>query len=111
MMKTIKLTLTCALLGFLSMVNTSHAQEQTYPPYEKEKAIIFCMTREYVLQHQEEPAEEDLFLECESRFAKLQTSIPYEKYKAVRDKGYMIYKDNQSAELLEKYYDILMGNQ
>ncbi|MBK1780465.1 hypothetical protein JHL22_04480 [Advenella sp. WQ 585] len=100
-----------ALLGFFMMVTTSHAQEQAYPQYEKEKAIVFCMTREYVLLYQEEPAEVDLFPVCESRFATLETRIPYDNYKAVRDKGYMLYKDKQSAELLEKYYSILMGNQ
>ncbi len=110
-MRTFKQQFAYVLLGVCSIVTASHAQEKAYPQYEKEKAIIFCMTREYVLQHQEEPAEEDLFPECESRFAKLQATIPYNTYKAVRDKGYMLYKDKQSAELLEKYYSILMGNQ
>lgn len=108
-MRKIILNIPGALIGFVVMMAASHAQEQTYPQYEKEKAIIFCMTREYLLQHQEEPAEKDMFPVCESRFAELENSIPYEKYKAVRDKGYMIYKDNQSAELLEKYFGILMG--
>ena len=99
----------CTLLGAALIMTATHAQEQTYPNHEREKAIIFCVTREYVLQYQEEPAEKDLFPVCESRFAELESSIPYEKYKAVRDKGYMIYPDNQSTELMEKYFDILMG--
>lgn len=100
-----------ALFGLLAVAPASYAQQQSYPQYEKEKAIIFCMTREYVLHYQEEPAEVDIFPECESRFARLEALIPYEQYKAMRDKGYMIYKDPQSAELLEKYYSTLMGVQ
>ncbi|NLY63893.1 MAG: hypothetical protein GX070_02915 [Alcaligenaceae bacterium] len=98
-----------ACITLCAALPAAYARQQAYPQYEKEKAIIFCMTREYVLNYQDEPAEEDLFPECETRFLKLQETVPYEKYKAIRDKGYMIYQDDETTHILNEYYGILTG--
>lgn len=103
------------LLGFtllLSAAQGSSAQEavENYTEQDRHKAIIMCMTVEYVQLHQEHPAEEDLIDICNARFKQLTQEIPYEEYKQwVLETSYSPYPSTETSVILEKYNHIMLG--
>src|SRR5690606_18073559 len=51
-----------------------------YTEFDKERAIITCMTAEYATRYTDDPAESDMFPECEKRYEKLKATLPYAEY-------------------------------
>ena len=90
-----------------------HAQEESandYSEQDRHKAIIMCMTAEYVQFYHEHPAEDDAMDICNSRFEQLRQEIPYEDYKKwVLETPYSPYPATESSEILEKYSQIMLG--
>lgn len=54
-----------------------------YSQFDRERAIITCMTAEYATLYTDDPAESDMFPECEARFEKLKATVPYTEYKRI----------------------------
>lgn len=104
--------ITASLL--LTFGQASLAQEQevatTYSDQDKQKAIVMCMTAEYVQFHQEYPAEADVMDTCKLRFKQLSNEIPYQEYqKWVLETPYSPYPPAETAAILEKYHRIMLG--
>ena len=51
-----------------------------YTEFDKERAVITCMTAEYATRYTDDPAESDMFPECEKRYEKLKATLPYSEY-------------------------------
>lgn len=99
---------------FLLCSQVSLAQEQevvtTYSDQDMQKAIVMCMTAEYVQFHEEYPAEDDVMDICKMRFRQLTQEIPYQDYqKWVLETPYSPYPPTETATILEKYHRIMLG--
>lgn len=57
-----------------------HETAGEYSQFDKERAVITCMTAAYATHYMDDPAETDMFPECESRFEKLKATLPYAEY-------------------------------
>ena len=69
-----------ALAYLWASMNRPHETAGEYSQFDKERAIITCMTAEYATNYMDDPAETDMFPECESRFEKLKSTLPYAEY-------------------------------
>ncbi|MHC8947154.1 hypothetical protein EV681_2157 [Advenella incenata] len=68
-------------LAFLwTSMSRPHETAGDYSQFDKERAIIACMTAQYATSYMDDPAETDMFPECEARFAKLKATLPYAEY-------------------------------
>ncbi|MDO5667266.1 MAG: hypothetical protein Q4G44_05530 [Alcaligenaceae bacterium] len=110
----IRSLLVTALFAFGSLFAlTAEAQQledENYSDIDRYKAIIMCMTVEYVQFYQEHPAEEDVMDICQSRFNRLSDDIPYEQYKNwVLETPYTPYPSVETSAILEQYHRIMLG--
>lgn len=69
-----------ALAYLWTSLNRPHETTGEYSQFDKERAIIACMTAEYATSYMDDPAETDMFPECEARFEKLKAALPYAEY-------------------------------
>ncbi len=103
---------TTSLLLLCSQTGLAQEQEmvETYSDQDMQKAIVMCMTAEYVQFHQEYPAEDDVMDTCKLRFKQLSDEIPYQDYqKWVLETPYSPYPPTETATILEKYHRIMLG--
>ena len=113
--KTNKLTfiLGATIISLSSLfAHTASAEDtlENYSETDRHKAIVMCMTVEYVQFHQEYPAEEDLMDLCNQRFQQLTQDIPYAEYKNwVLDTPYSPYPAPETSAILEQYNRIMLG--
>jgi|LSQX01.1.fsa_nt_gb hypothetical protein len=92
--------------------HTALAEEalEDYSETDRHKAIVMCMTVEYVQFHQEYPAEQDVMDLCNQRFQQLTQDIPYAEYKNwVLDTPYSPYPAPETSAILEQYNRIMLG--
>lgn len=83
---------------------------ESYSDQDRYKAIIMCMTVEYVQLYQAHPAEEDAMDICNARYQRLIEEIPYAHYKQwLSDTPYSPYPGPETSALLEKYHRIMLG--
>lgn len=98
------------LCTLLSQTVLAQAEIANYSEQDKHKAIIMCMTVEYVQFYQEHPAEEDAMEICHARFKRLTQDIPYEHYKKwVSETPYSPYPSLETSAILEQYNRIMLG--
>lgn len=101
------------LLGLTALFSySSYAQSdvENYSEQDKHKAIIMCMTVEYVQFYQEHPAEDDVMDICNARYRRLTQDIPYEHYKQwVLETPYSPYPSAETSAILEQYNRIMLG--
>lgn len=111
--KQIKTLLASCLLtmcSFPALSLSAQTAEESYGDQDRYKAIIMCMTVEYVQFYQEYPAEEDVMDRCNARFQRLTQSIPYEQYKKlVLETPYTPYPSAETSAILEEYHRIMLG--
>ncbi|AFK62583.1 hypothetical protein TKWG_12015 [Advenella kashmirensis WT001] len=74
------LFLLIALAYLWTSLSRPHETAGEYSQFDKERAIIACMTAEYATNYTDDPAETDMFPECEARFEKLKATLPYAEY-------------------------------
>ncbi len=75
-----------------------------YSQFDRERAIITCMTAEYATRYTDDPAETDMFPECEARFKKLKDTLPYSEYMRIQQNP--LSADESPAHL--QPYEIFM---
>ncbi|HBP30238.1 MAG: hypothetical protein ACTIKR_02305 [Advenella sp.] len=69
-----------ALAYLWTSMSRPHETADDYSQFDKERAIIACMTAQYATNYMDDPAETDMFPECEARFTKLKATLPYAEY-------------------------------
>ncbi len=90
-------------------LNRSHEVSDEYSQFDRERAIVTCMTAEYATRYTDDPAETDMFPECEARYEKLKKTLPYSEY--VRIQKNPVTADAGPAELqpYEVFLQIMTG--
>lgn len=111
MSKSLSKLIVSTLLLLCSQVSSAQEESvETYSEQDMQKAIIMCMTAEYVQFHQEYPAEDDVMALCHVRFKQLTQEIPYQAYQNwVLATPYSPYPPTETATILEKYNRIMLG--
>ncbi|WP_048768778.1 hypothetical protein [Oligella urethralis] len=88
----------------------AEVSEDSYSDQDRHKAIIMCMTVQYVQLYQEHPAEEDAMTTCNARYQRLMQEIPYAHYKQwLLDTPYSPYPSPETSALLDQYHRIMLG--
>lgn len=106
----VKVITSTLLLLCSQAVSAQQETVESYSEQDMQKAIVMCMTAEYVQFHQEYPAEDDVMDICHARFKQLTQEIPYEEYqKWVLTTPYSPYPPTETATILEKYNRIMLG--
>ena len=80
-----------------------------YSQFDKERAIITCMTAEYATRYQDDPAEADMFPECEARFEKLKATLPYAEYVRLQQTPVLAESGPVHMQPYELFLQIMTG--
>ena len=106
------IAISAIISAILSPTAVAQSEETTpsFSELDRQKAIIRCMTLEYVGFYQEHPAEADAMDICNARFQRLTQEIPYENYKQwVLDTPYSPYPAAETSAIQEQYNHIMFG--
>ena len=98
-----------ALAYLWASMNQRDEPAGEYSQFDKERAIIACMTAEYAMRYTDDPAETDMFPECEARYEKLKATLPYAEY--VRLQQTPVSADTGPAQMqpYEVFLQIMTG--
>lgn len=110
--KSLVASLALTPLLFLTTHTAAVANDEprTYSEADRQKAIIMCMTAEYVKFYQEYPAEEDVMPLCHQRFEQLITEIPYAEYEQwVLQTPYSAYPNSETSSIMMRYNKHMLG--
>lgn len=98
-----------ALIYLGISLNRLNDDTADYTQFDKERAIITCMTAEYATRYSDDPAESDMFPECEARFEKLKATLPYAEYVRIQQEPVSTEAGPNEMQPYEIFLHIMTG--